>query len=247
MKVSEGLAHSRSAVACLIILAGLLLGGCTPENLVSKDSAPDSDHPVVGIDVSKYQGVVDFERVKTAGISYVFVRATEGITYQDADFRSNYRQARSAGLVVGAYHFYETNDEPGAQLENFTSVAQLKAGDLPPVIDIEKLHHQDDSDLVESLKTLLRGLESHYGVKPIVYSGLNFANRYMTGFGDYPLWLAEYEVAEPTLPHGWSDWTFWQWSQTAKVAGISGNVDADRYNGDEMCFRRLLIKDRLTH
>ncbi len=242
--MTEGVAYFRSAVAGLFILAGLLLASCTPENLVSKDAAPDSDHPVVGIDVSKYQRVVDFEKVKAAGISYVFVRATEGITYQDADFESNYRQARLAGLVVGAYHFYETNDEPGEQLENFTSVAQLKPGDLPPVIDIEKLHHQDDLDLVESLKTFLRGLEIHYGVKPIVYSGLNFANRYMTGFGDYPLWLAEYEVAEPTLPHGWTDWTFWQWSQTAKVAGISGKVDADRYNGTALGFRKLLIKDR---
>ena len=131
---------------------------------------------------------------------------------------------------------------PTAQLDNFTSVVTLNTGDLPPVVDIEKLHNQEDSNLTENLQVFLDGLESHYSVKPIIYSGFNFANKHMAGFGDYPLWLAEYEENIPNLPEGWSDWTFWQWSPTGKVEGIIGDVDADRYNGNGTSFRDMLIK-----
>ena len=210
----------------------------TTENKAPEVTAPE----IVGLDVSKYQGTVDFDKVKAAGISYVFVRATDGITYQDPDFKSNFAAARTAGLVVGAYHFYETDDDPTAQLKNFTDVVTLQPGDLPPVVDIEKLHDNDQSDLTSNLKTYLEGLESHYGVKPIIYTGLNFANEYITVFGDYPLWLAEYEVDQLTLPKGWSDWTFWQWSQTGTVDGITGAVDSDRFNGDAVSFGKILIK-----
>jgi lysozyme len=78
--------------------------------------------PIIGIDISKYQGKVDFAKVKNAGITYIFIRATEGITYQDVDYKSNYLAANAAGLTVGAYHFYETNDDPAAQLSNFTAL-----------------------------------------------------------------------------------------------------------------------------
>jgi lysozyme len=97
-------------------------------------------------------------------------------------------------------------------------------------------------NLTENLHTFLDGLEQHYGVKPIIYSGVNFANKYMNGFGSYPLWLAEYKVTEPNIPKGWSDWTFWQWSQSSTIDGIEGNIDRDRYNGDETSFDSLLIK-----
>jgi len=197
---------------------------------------------IIGIDISKYQGSIDFNKIKAAGIRYVFVRATEGVTYQDANFKTNYLAARAAGLTTGAYHFYETNDDPSAQLTNFTSAVILQPGDLPPVVDIEKLHDNDQLNLTINIQTYLDGLESHYGVKPIIYSGLNFSNQYMTEFGDYPLWLAEYRNDKPMLPNGWSDWTFWQWSQSGKIDGINGHVDTDRFNGDETRFQKMLIK-----
>ena len=197
---------------------------------------------IIGIDVSKYQGVIDFKKVQAAGVSYVFVRATEGITYQDKNFKASFAAAQAAGLTTGAYHFYESNDDPIDQLNNFIAMVTLKRGDLPPIIDIEKLHNNDQIDLHKNIQIFLDGLEQHYGVKPIIYSGLNFANKYMTGFGEYPLWLAEYEVDKPSVPEGWPDWTFWQWSQAGSVDGINGTVDADRYNGNETSFRKILIK-----
>lgn len=226
----------------LLTVASLLLHGCATDSRSDSAGSSTGESPIIGIDISKYQGSVDFAAVRAATISYVFIRATEGITYQDADFATNIAAARAAGLVVGAYHFYETNDEPNAQLANFTGLVSLQRGDLPPVVDIEKLHDQDDANLTENIQTFLTGLQAHYGVKPILYTGRNFANEYMGGFGDYPLWLAEYDVDAPTLPQGWSDWTFWQWSQATTIAGIDGQVDADRYNGNQASFRSLLLQ-----
>lgn len=218
------------------------LTGCNVDSPVESQGAGVSFAQVNGIDLSKYQGTVDFHKVKASGVTYVFIRATEGNTYQDANFEVNFASARAAGLATGVYHFYETDDEPLSQLENFKSIVSLSPGDLPPVIDIEKLHKQEKSNLVENIGIFLKGLESHYGVKPILYSGRNFSNEYLTQFGDYPLWLAEYEVDEPSLPEGWSNWTFWQWSQSSTVSGIDGQVDADRFNGDALSFDKLLIK-----
>ncbi len=195
-----------------------------------------------GVDVSKYQGDVDFSRLKNAGVHYVFIRATEGITYQDPDYQSNHAKAKAAGLKVGVYHFYETNDDPMYQLKNFTQQVSLSAGDLAPVIDIEKLHQKDDKNLTDSLRLFLNALEAHYGIKPIIYTGKNFANQYLTDFGDYPLWLAEYQVKQPQVPVGWSHWTFWQWSQSGTVSGVEGNLDMDRFNGDEEKLNRLLVQ-----
>jgi len=226
----------------ITVFISIFISSCS---LVSSDNPSNTSipkSPITGIDVSKYQGKVDFEKVKAAGIRYVFVRATEGITYQDAFIKQNLEEAREAGLVIGAYHFYETDDDPVSQLNNFTSMVTLQAGDLPPVVDIEKLHDNDQVDLTQNIQTYLNGLERHYKIKPIIYSGKNFANKYITTFSEYPLWLAEYQSLYPTLPQGWDKWTFWQYSQTGKIDGISGDVDVNRYNGEESSFKEMLIK-----
>ncbi len=212
----------------------------TPLNMSHVDST--ADRAIQGVDVSKYQGDVDFLKLKAAGMHYVFIRATEGITYQDVDYKSNHSKAKAAGLRVGVYHFYESNDDPMAQLKNFTDLVSLSAGDLAPVIDIEKLHQNDDKNLIVNLQRFLDGLEAHYGVKSIVYTGEKFANQYLTGFGAYPLWLAEYQVDQPKIPSGWQNWTFWQWSQSGQVNGVKGNLDMDRFNGDAKRLSELLIK-----
>jgi len=218
------------------------INACTSLNSNEKTTSLSNNANLTGIDISKYQGKIDFEKVKAAGIQYVFVRATEGITYQDAFFKQNFKEAREAGLIIGAYHFYETDDDPVSQLKNFTSLVTLQSGDLPPVVDIEKLHDNDKKDLTSNIQTYLDGLEQHYKTKPIIYSGKNFANKYITSFSDYPLWLAEYQSLYPTLPQGWDKWTFWQYSQTGKVDGVSTDVDINRYNGAESSFKEILIK-----
>jgi lysozyme len=213
-----------------------------PKQPASTASAASHHGEIKGVDVSKYQGTVNFDQVKAAGIHYVFIRATEGITYQDPDYKNNHQKAKAAGLRVGAYHFYETDDNPKAQLENFKSWVTLGQGDMAPVIDIEKLHQKDDKDLIANLLIFLNGLETHYGIKPIVYTGENFANEYIFALGHYPLWLAQYQVKNPKVPDGWHGWDFWQWSQSGTIDGIKGTVDLDRFNGDRQRFKFFLIK-----
>ncbi len=220
----------------------MFLLSCASDIPNKSKSLSANEHNIIGIDISKHQGEVNFEKVKAAGISYIFIRATDGITYQDPNFNKNFAAAQAAGITVGAYHFYETNDDPADQLKNFTTTVTLKTGDLPPVIDIEKLHKHDDVKLTANLQNFLDGLEKHYGVKPIIYTGLNFSNKHLTGFGNYPLWIAEYERKKLTLPNGWDKWTFWQWSQTHRISGINVYVDADRFFGDKGSFEKLLIK-----
>lgn len=211
------------------------------KSFISKYEAPSDHNYVTGIDVSKYQGNIDFNAVKLSGFDFVLIRASEGNTIQDTDFKSHYDAAKELGLVVGAYHFYETNDKPIDQFNNFVSTASLTAGDFAPVVDIEKLHHNDHYGLVENLNKFLNMLEQHHGVKPIIYTGLNFANKYMYDFSSYPLWLAEYKVDTITLPNGWTDWAFWQWSQSGHTTGVNGDVDENVFNGSNIDFRKMLI------
>ena len=225
----------------MFLLLFALLGCST--GTPPREAAPTPPEPVevVGADISKYQGQVDFHALGQSGLHYVFAKATQGVDYVDPDFQANFEGARAKGLLVGAYHYYMTNDEPEPQFENFIKTVSLTSGDLPPVVDIEALHQGTLPHMAEKLKKFLDLLEGHYGVKPIIYSGLNFSNEYLQDLGDHPLWLAEYEVENPTLPNGWQRWTFWQYSQTTTVGGIDGAVDGDRFNGDEAALRAILI------
>lgn len=210
-----------------------------PDEKITKSPGRNSIH---GIDISSYQGDIDFAKVKKAGITFVIIKATQGNTYRDPRFKNNVIEAKNAGLVVGAYHYYMTDDDPVSQFANFSSQAILTKGDLPPAVDIEAMAWHSKPHLHVKLQTFLNELERHYGVKPILYSGLYFANKNLSGFADYPLWLAQYEVEKPTIPKGWKTWHFWQWSQFAKIDGIQGSVDVDRFNGDEAAFQTLLIR-----
>lgn len=195
-----------------------------------------------GVDLSKWQGAVDFAQIKQAGNAYVFIKATQGATGADPNYARNIGAARAAGLAAGSYHFYTTNDTAEVQFAQFAKTASVQHGDLPPVVDLEVLSSNSLPDLATEVVRFLNLLEKQYGAKPIIYSGRNFANEYLKGLADYPLWLAEYNNdPSPQLPLDWSAWTFWQYSQSGSVAGVSGQVDLDRFNGDRERFRALLI------
>jgi lysozyme len=195
-----------------------------------------------GVDLSKWQGTVDFAKLRAAGIRYVFVKVSQGATVADPDYARNIAGARAAGLYAGSYHFYSTDHDAQSQFANLSAHLDLKPGDLPPVVDIEVLANNSLPDLPVQLRSFLDLIQGHYGVKPIVYSGLSFASAQLQGFGDHPLWLAEYTNAPaPRLPGGWTTWTFWQYSQSGRVDGVNGAVDLDRFNGDEAALRALLV------
>jgi lysozyme len=187
---------------------------------------------VQGIDVSHYQGTVDWQQVKAAGIQFAFAKATEGVTLADPEFAANWAGMKAAGLLRGAYHFYEPTDDAGQQAAFFLSTVQLASGDLPPVLDVETAA-ATSAQLWQGVQTWLDQVQAATGLRPILYLSATFANENAApaSLAAYPLWLAQYEVELPTLPTGWTTWLLWQYTETGTVNGVGGSVDRDQLNG----------------
>lgn len=187
---------------------------------------------VQGIDVSHFQGTVDWRQVAQAGMSFAFAKATEGITYLDPQFTNNWSGIQAAGLLRGAYHFFEANDDATAQAKQFLSKVQLGAGDLPPVLDVETTAGVGNSQIWTGVATWLQVVEQETGRQPILYTAPGFWNGHQPDLTltRYPLWLADY-ATQPTLPDGWTSWLFWQHSQSGTVSGVTGSVDLDVFSG----------------
>jgi lysozyme len=197
---------------------------------------------VQGIDVSHFQGVVDWQQVAKAGMSFAFAKATEGITYVDPQFATNWAGIKAAGLVRGAYHFFEANDDATAQAQHFLATVQLVPGDLPPVLDIETTAGVSDPQVWSGVATWLQIVEQATGRQPIIYTAPGFWNSQAPNLTltRYPLWLADY-AAQAVLPHGWTSWLFWQHSQSGSVAGVTGAVDLDLFSGTLQQLQELAI------
>lgn len=196
---------------------------------------------VFGVDVSTYQGEVDWSVLAEQGVDFAFIKATEGSSLQDRQFVRNWENARAAGVRTGAYHFF-SYDSPGeTQADNFISVVPVTPGALPPVVDVEfygdKLKNLPDRDHVASvLDPLLARLEERYGVKPILYVTYRSWSLYLrSGYEDYPLWFSSPIVAPLT-----GEWAFWQYSHSAELEGYSGTetrIDLNVFRGSGEEFR----------
>src|SRR5882724_10053984 len=185
-----------------------------------------------GIDVSHYQGTIDWGKVKSAGMAYAYTKATESTGSTDSQFAVNWPAIKSAGLLRGAYHFFHADQDATAQANHFLQVVAPSSGDLPPVIDIESTSNASSSAIVSGVKTWLDVVQQSTGIVPMIYTVASFWNANLnSSFGNYPLWIANYGVSSPKLPTGWSNWNFWQYSQSGTVSGITGNVDMDYFNG----------------
>jgi GH25 family lysozyme M1 (1,4-beta-N-acetylmuramidase) len=201
---------------------------------------------VPGIDVSYWNAGIDWPKVRAAGHRFSFAKATEGDFYADPTFDDNWRGAKSAGLLRGAYHFFRCNVDPKKQANKFIDYVKSMNdnGELPAVLDLETNDGQAKGKIIPRVKTWLDLVEAAFGRKPMIYSRANFLQDYFSEAGggppswakDYPLWLAQYpnvyvEGSQPTLPRGWFQWTFWQYSQTGRVNGINARVDLSVFNG----------------
>ncbi|HEU4554711.1 MAG TPA: glycoside hydrolase family 25 protein [Chitinophaga sp.] len=198
-----------------------------------------------GIDVSKFQKEINWDAVQQMQvgkirISFVFIKATEGITRQDAAFKRNWKKAGEAGLVRGAYHFFYSTRDPVKQAINFKNVVQLTHGDLPPVLDIEVHNNQPPAVIRSTARIWLEELEKAYGVKPIIYTNLRFYNTYLGDeFNDYPLWIAHYYQKQ--RPRVDRQWVFWQHSDIGRVNGIKTIVDFNVFRGDSAALMKLCL------
>jgi lysozyme len=191
---------------------------------------------LTGIDISSYNGKVDWQAVKDSGVAFVFVKATEGITWSDPKLNENIAGLKDIGIPAGYYHFYRPDDDPIKQADNFLAkFPQNQPLTLAPVIDIEVTDKVPDAKLVEDLNIYIKYLEQKTSRKPIIYSYLSFWNTHFhEKFSDYPMWIADYNpyLENPELPAGEFDWSFWQFTQKGKVPGINGAVDRSFFKGD---------------
>lgn len=205
----------------------------------------NSPSRLLGIDVSHFQGHVDWQAVKAAGCVFAFAKATEGTGVTDPYFAANWAGMKAAGLLRGAYHFYRAEEPAAAQAAHFLSNVQFEAGDLPPVLDIEVNDGVTGEPLVGGVQTWLDAVEPVAGAAPVIYTNTSFWNAHFNNqFGSYPLWVAHYTSAPAPspLPVGWSVWTLWQYSQSLHINGVNGAADHDYFNGPLTQLQALAIQ-----
>ena len=207
-------------------------------------------YEIHGIDVSHHQGKINWQKLKDQGmidkfpVRFVMIKATEGASRIDPNFKENFFQARENGFTRGAYHFYSIYSSAEKQAEFFIKNVKLEKGDLPPVLDVEhKPKNQTDEEFVVSIRKWLDIVENHYGVKPIIYTYYKFKTRYLNGsvFDDYPYWIAHYYVDKVEYEGAWK---FWQHTDAGRLPGIKGRVDFNIYNGSYYDLRKLTIGSR---
>lgn len=205
-----------------------------------------NDYSIHGIDVSRYQDLIAWEEVKKMSVGdirlgFAFIKATEGIGNTDPQFRRNWKRAQSNGIVRGAYHFFIASKDGKMQAENFIKRVELEPGDLPPVLDVEQRNGVSKTQLQREVKKWLQTVESYYGVKPIIYTNVDFYKQNLgSDFDGYPLWVAHYYQREQ--PRITRDWTFWQHNDQGNVNGITARVDFNVFRGDSIEFRSMLVR-----
>lgn len=217
-------------VICLV-LALLILRGVLWFNMPSRVR-----YPVRGVDVSHYQGEVDWEQIAEQGYCFAFVKATEGSGTTDACFARNWEDARAAGMYVGAYHFFSFDSAAQTQFENFRAVVPVEQDALPPVIDLE-FYRSSDLPEVESvqknLRELLTSLTEYYGKTPIIYTTSSCWETYLKDTDwEYTLWIRS--IFTPPSNRFTPAWSFWQYNPRGLLEGYEGDeqfIDLNVYRG----------------
>ncbi len=177
---------------------------------------------IKGIDVSYHNGSIQWKTLKDnhPEIQFVFIRATVGLN-KDPKYQEYLEGANDEGILNGAYHYYWSNRNSTKQFNNFKMTVEMSSHNLVPVLDVEKPSKYGDDNLRRGIANWLKLAEEEYGVKPILYTNLNFYNEHLKGyFNDYPKWIAAYSRCPSSV-----DWDIHQYSETGKLKGIPGKVD----------------------
>jgi lysozyme len=208
---------------------------------------PD-DFPVHGIDVSKYQGDVNWQSVKQSGIKFAWIKSTEGGDHIDEKFQQNWQNSRAAGVPRGAYHFVYWCRTPAEQMKWFKENVPVEADALPPVLDVEaiptsktcKRKLKREEVLVE-IRQMLAEMERHYHKHPIIYTTVDFYQNMLDPgeFSNYRIWVRSTKYP-PHVPYGQRQWTFWQYQSDGLIEGVAGKVDRNAFAGDESQWRAFL-------
>jgi lysozyme len=253
------IAFRKAAAAAFVLLAAV---ACAAEDhswrySQKSDAKPHAGvatahrHAIHGIDISKWQGAIDWRAVRAAGTRFVFLKATEGGDHEDSRFRENWAGARAAGIPTGAYHFVYWCRPAHEQAQWFVQhIPQTNdALTLPPVLDVEWNGHSrtcprkvSREAAIEKMRLMLRELEQHTGRRPIIYTDIPFHKDVIEGtseFEGYPFWIRS-TAARPEERYANRRWEFWQYTTTGRVPGIRGDVDRNAFYGSEQEFQAWL-------
>ena len=222
----------------VILIFGIIFSVLVWNGVIILNESAAKKYPVTGVDVSSYQGEIDWEILSSQNISFAFIKATEGSSFVDEHFAYNYAEARKTDLAVGAYHFFSYDSPGAAQAENFINTVAPHAGMLPPVIDVEFYGDKEKNppareDVSVQLKAMLTKQEEHYKRKPILYATENSYALYLkTDYGEYDIWIRNV-LTKPRLSDN-REWKFWQYTNRKRLKGYVGKekyIDVNVYNG----------------
>jgi len=225
-----------AALALIAVTAGCSPPGGGPFTRWDAEAVVCPDGATLdGIDVSYWQGEINWTQVANDGVDFAFVRLGDGLFF-DPEFHDNWQSAKAEGIVVGAYQYFRPGTDPEDQANLLLQeMGTLQAGDLPPVLDVEDDDGYPANHVVQAIHDWMAVVEPAIGRKPIIYTS-KYMWQSVAGdsydFDDYPLWAANWFVNCPDIPTPWDDWIVWQTSDSGSVDGIGGNVDLDVFNGD---------------
>ena len=229
--------HSAWSLQALLLLVMTMTSACNGN--VNKATtarhveARNQEAAYDGIDISSYQGYIDWEKVSSdKNIRFVYIKATEGATYRSPHYAHNITQARRHGMLVGSYHYLTSTSTIDEQFENFSKFALKPVQDLVPMLDIETRGDWSRSQLQDSVDKFCALVEHLYGIRPMIYSTMGFYNKNLAPrFNKHRLYIARYSNSEPKI--NWEgEYTIWQYSETGIIPGIDAYVDLCRYRKD---------------
>ena len=198
------------------------------------------DFPLHGIDVSKYQGDIDWQAVRQGGVAFAYIKATEGGDHIDSKFQANWEGARAAGVARGAYHFVWWCRAPIEEIRWFERVVPNEPDALPPVLDVEATptsrtckRKLDRESALRDMRVMLAEMERHYGKRPVIYTTVDFYEAILSNdeLSEYPIWIRSTKYS-PHVRYGSRKWHFWQYQSDGVVPGIRTNVDRNAFHGD---------------
>jgi lysozyme len=201
-----------------------------------------------GIDISHDQGKVDWAKVSATDVSFVYNKATDGMTYLDPKFNENMSAlSQQSKLLYGAYHFFEAEDDPDKQADNFLKSLLMYPIKLRPMVDVEVSKHQKSEVLKKRLQIFINKIEEKTGCAPIIYSYKSFWEQNIgQNFNKYVFWLADYSHKMEPPKHA-SNLQIWQYSESGVVDGISGPVDLDVIVNGEQGLQKILCTQKGAH
>ena len=225
--------------ALVVVVTLAVLCSCTGGNskrindVLRNMPSRDAEAPYDGIDISSYQGYIDWTKVSSdKNIRFVYIKASEGATYRSPHYAHNVTQARRNGMLVGSYHYLTSSSTIDEQFRNFSTFALKSVQDLVPMLDVEVRGDWSRSQLIDSVDKFCQLLEHHYGVEPMIYSTMEFYNKNLTPhFNKHRLYIGRYSNEQPQI--NWEgQYTIWQFSETGIIPGIDAYVDLCHFHKD---------------